>query len=503
MTLVAILALAAVLRFHDLLARGTWDTDQGHDMLVLRALVADGRLPLLGPPTSIGDFHHGALYYYLLAPAAFLGGGDPSAVVAEIALLGVTAVALVAGLARRLAGPAAGVAAGIVIAVSGSAVDESTFIWNPNLIAFSSALAVAAAWHAWSTGRARWWIVAAAGQAITMQCHVLGWTLLPPLGAWLVVDARRRTGGERRRVLAAGLGGLLLIAATYVPLVASELQTGFHETRAAIAFLAGGGQATAPDPLLRIVFVSLRIVAWPLTGLLTAALAAGVFAAVGALALVAWRVRAATPPERTLVRWIAATIAWSWLVLGLGVSSLASVTPLPVDHYHAFLDPLVVLGIGFGAGGLWHVVGRARVPGRLGAVAVVAALVAWNVTHQPPSVAPDGGYPAALAAAGRIAGLVDGRGGRIVSLPPFKAPDAYVYPLVRVGASISSLPAGLPDAASPGALIVLCDDLFVADCGGPAEDAVAAAGPGSELALADRFRPAPGRTISVYLAAGP
>ena len=40
---------------------GTWEADQGHDMLILRALVQDGIVPLLGPPTSIGDVHHGAL----------------------------------------------------------------------------------------------------------------------------------------------------------------------------------------------------------------------------------------------------------------------------------------------------------------------------------------------------------------------------------------------------------------------------------------------------------
>ena len=33
-------------------------------------LVQDGVVPLLGPPTSIGDVHHGAWYYYLLSPAA-------------------------------------------------------------------------------------------------------------------------------------------------------------------------------------------------------------------------------------------------------------------------------------------------------------------------------------------------------------------------------------------------------------------------------------------------
>jgi hypothetical protein len=529
MGLLSVLALAAVLRFHDLSTRSTWDADQGHDMLVLHAFVADGVAPLLGPPTSIGDFHHGALYYYLLAPAAVAGGGDPAVVVGEIALLGVVGVGLVAALARQIAGPSAGIAAGLVMAVSASAVDESTFLWNPNLVAFSSALAVSAAWRAWTTGRNRWWVVAAAGQAITMQCHILGWTLLAPLAAWLLVDARRRQGAERRGVIAAGIGGLLLIAASYLPLVASELQTGYHEARSAIAFLAGGGQATAPDPILRVVFVSLRIVAWPLTGLLTDALAAGVIAAIAAIALLAWRVQVAPPPERTLARWIAATIGWSWLVLGLGVASLASVTPLPVDHYHAFLDPLVILAVGFGAAGLWRLAGHsggdaaraAPSPGpgpgpsprpgpRLGlagptaAVVLVGGLLAWNLGHQPPAVAKDGGYPAAVEAAQRIAETIGTRPGLIVSIPAFKAPDAYLYPLTRTGATVDGRSA---DPAGIRALIVVCDQLFVDDCGGPAEDAAAqttsAGGPGSSLRLADRFTAAPGRTISVYLSAAP
>jgi 4-amino-4-deoxy-L-arabinose transferase-like glycosyltransferase len=502
----AVVALAAVLRFHDLPTRGTWDADQGHDMLVLRAFVAEGVAPLLGPPTSIGDFHHGALYYYVLAPAALVGGGDPAVVVGEIALLGVVAVGLVAVLARQVGGVAAGIAAGLVMAVSASAVDESTFLWNPNLVAFSSALAVSAAWRAWTTGRYGWWIVAAAGQAITMQCHVLGWTLLAPLAAWLVLDARRRHGAERRGVIAAGLGGLALIAATYLPLLASELQTGFHEARSAIAFLAGGGQSAAPEPILRIVFVSLRIVAWPLTGLLTDALAAGVLAAVAAGALLAWRVRVAPPPERQLVRWIAATIAWSFVVLGLGVSSLATVTPLPVDHYHAFLDPLVILAVGLGVAGLWRLADRAKTAGvglanagRFGATVVVLVLAAWNLGHQPPPVAKDGGYPAALAAARQIAGTVASRHGLIVSLPEFKAPDAYLYPLRRVGAAIDSR---VQDPLALQALVVVCDDLFVNDCGGRAEDAIAEGSfttGGPSFRLADRFGPAPGRTVSVYL----
>ena len=42
------------------------------------------------------------------------------------------------------------------------------------------------------------WLVAAVGTAVTMQCHVLGVTLLPVVGALLVADIRRRVApGER------------------------------------------------------------------------------------------------------------------------------------------------------------------------------------------------------------------------------------------------------------------------------------------------------------------
>ena len=200
--LLALLAIAAILRLAFLDTRGTWDADQGHDMSVLRAFVRDGVVPLLGPPTSIGDVHHGALYYYLLAPAAALTGGDsPLAVTFVIALCGIAAVGVTWWLARDIGGPVAGLVAGIAMAVSATAVDESTFIWNPNLIALSSAVALAGAWRAWTTRRPRWWLLAALGTATTMQCHVLGVALLPVVAALFVADLRsRRSGSERRAV---------------------------------------------------------------------------------------------------------------------------------------------------------------------------------------------------------------------------------------------------------------------------------------------------------------
>jgi 4-amino-4-deoxy-L-arabinose transferase-like glycosyltransferase len=503
-----ILVLAAILRFDALPTRGTWDADQGHDMLTLMAFVRDGVFPLLGPPTSIGDFHHGAAYYYLLAPSAWLGGGDPAIVVGEIALLGVLAVALVASLARAVGGVVAGVTAGLLMAVSAAAIDESTFLWNPNIVAFTSALAVTAAWRAWTTKRARWWLLVAAAQSATMQAHVLGFVLLPPLVVWLIADARRRPATERRAVVRAALGGIAVIALSYVPLLASELQTQFHESREAIAFIAGGGQSVAPGPLLRMTFVTMRVLAWPVSGLLIDSLAVGVPAAVGVATFAVWRARVATGLERDLARWLAVTMAWSCVILGLAIAGLANVTALPVDHYHAFLDPLVFLVVGLGLASLARLgalVPTRRIAGRpvtVGGVVVVALMVGlagWNVWRMPPFVAHDGGYPAAETAARRIVTDVGGRRGLIASLPDFKSAEAYLYPVDRLGGNLHLT---VPGTVGLGAYVVVCDDLFVTDCGGPAEDRSVAA-LAEPLRLVDRFVAAPGRTISVYIASAP
>jgi Dolichyl-phosphate-mannose-protein mannosyltransferase len=522
--LLAIIAVAAILRFVDLPTRGTFDADQGHDMLVLHDLVARGQIPLLGPPTSIGDFHHGVLYYFLLAPAAWLSGSDPLAVTAEIALAGVLAVAVVWWLARSIGGPLAGFVAALLMAVSASAVDESTFIWNPNLIALTSAVALAAAWRAWSSGRATWWIVAGAGAIATMHCHVLGSILLVPIGGFLLADARRRgPGPERRAILRAAGWVLLLLVLSYVPLAIHELGSNFSETRAALAFVGGGGGPSGVSLPVRFGIVAWRVLAWPLTGLVTDAPAAAMLATVLVVISVGWRANrasGATDSERTAVRWFAAALAWTVVALTVAASGLAEVVRgLPNDHYHAFADPIVFVVVGLGIAGLarrWSgsrpgaATGsdeavrrrpvRPRGVGAAAAIGLTIAIVGFNLVRQPPAVAFDGGWPAAELAAGRIVLAAGVRPIRLASLPTFKSTEAMAFPLLRLGRPAETLAADPAQPPGDDATVILCDALFTyaigADCGGPAEDAsVAAAG----MSLADRFEAAPGRWVSIYL----
>lgn len=521
-----LVAIAAALRLPDLATRGTWDSDQGHDLLVLRALVRDGVIPLLGPPTSIGDVHHGALYYYLLAPAAALTGGDsPFAVVLLIALAGIAAVAVTWWLARSMGGPIAGFVAGLAMAISPASIDESTFIWNPNLIGLSSAVALAGAWHAWKTRRPAWWLLAAAGTAVTIQCHVLGVTLLPIMGALFVADIRRATLGERRALVRAGLGGVALIALTFMPLVVHELTTNFAEVQAALTYFREGGGAEPEGPLGRFLLIGTRVVSWPLVGLIVDGVLAAFIALASVVALALWRSALGSGHERTAARWLGLGLLWTALALTFLAPSLAVVVRgLPNDHYHAFADPMVFVLVGIGAAALWRAVpargagqaggqaaaaptDRGATPGRLIAVVGVGALVAWAATHVPPSVHPDGGFPAARVAAERIERVAGPGPIHLRSLPVFKSVEAYAYPLVlggrdlRLGSAISeaTLVREGSTEAGPASIVVICDVLFEAvigaACGGPAESVVV---PGDTGELLERFDAAPGRVVSVY-----
>jgi hypothetical protein len=92
---------------------------------------------------------------------------------------------------------------------------------------------------------------------------------------------------------------------------------------------------------------------------------------------------------------------WSVLFLTVAAPSLAAVVRgLPNDHYHAFADPMVFVLVGLGLAALIREV-RAPV-GPAVAMALVVALLGWNLTHLPPAVHPDGGFPAGDAVASQV-----------------------------------------------------------------------------------------------------
>jgi Dolichyl-phosphate-mannose-protein mannosyltransferase len=492
--LLGLLAIAAVLRLPDLATRGPWDTDQGEQMLAIRAIV-NGQLTLLGAQTSTGGIHHGSVFYYVGALFALpTGGDDPTWVTFGIALGGIATVGFVWWLARAAGAGIVGAAvAGLLTAVSAQMIDASVRLWNPAFVAPAAAFALAAAFEGRRRSDPRWWILVGIGLVLAGQSHVLAWVLVAPL-AVLAVDELRRTG---RRALPWLAAAAAIVALSFVPLLINELTTGFSELQALVRVRAGIGDEV-PPLWLRAAFVPLRVLAIPLVGdigrsLVLVPVAFAVVVGAGMLAMRSWK-----PAAARSTGLLAAGLILGCAGLVVGAPWLAQVTPLYVDHYHLALDPIVFALMGLGAATLWrHDAGRVVVG------AVVGAVAAWNLLVVPlPPVNADGGWPAGRAAGQRVVDELDGLPALIIGSPEFKKTTAVDYPMTVLG----NPPVAPSNATGTTRVVVLCDELFEeivgAACQGPAEEARLAevgivVGP-----LLDRFEAAPGRWISVYEIAG-
>jgi hypothetical protein len=218
------------------------------------------------------------------------------------------------------------------------------------------------------------------------------------------------------------------------------------------------------------------------------------------------------------VGFLLGTLAWSVAALAVFAPSLATITPgLPNDHYHAFLDPVVVVLAGAGVARLAGLAAgrqtglaagrRVAQAGRAGAGVALAALAIIAVAAWPPAVADDGGWRLVDEAAARVAAAttaaLPGQPLAVIGIPPFKSADALRFPLERRGLGL--VPAS-DDMPPVGVVTVVCDPLFDgvvgAACGGPAEDAWLASGGSSGLRLVERFTAGPRRVISIYAPGG-
>ena len=541
--LASIVLLGAILRFANLPLRGGWDSDQGTEMLGLRAALASGRLPAFGPQaiSVASSFHHGALYYDLLLPAAWLGNGDPTWVVAEIALLSLIVIPIVWWIARCIGGPAAGLTAALLAATSASLISYATFIWNPTLVEPGAAIAFLGAWQAVRTRRPAWWAVSGIGAAVAVQAHIAAGVILLPLAVTFLIDLRHgatagrseatagrsRAPAGRRRIAAWGLAGVLIFVATYLPLIVSELGSNLADTRGMLAYFSDPNSTSSAAPPLRVLFATIRILAWPLTrwpivdfkpafSLAFLAASAVIIGFVWRLGVTAGRrpvangpVVAGEPPasearardtddqasaERFGTRLVGLWLLLIVLALGLGLHAVSEVQGLPTEQYHVAADPLVFIAAGLILGGMWRPLPRnwATVARRLAAVGTIGILLAWNAGHWPPLTSPDGGWPAAEAAAARVERDAGGASIALVPLFEAKGSDAYLYPLTRDGFTQA-------ETGKATIVVVLCDTYWLEGCGGTAEanwlETSAAA---SGLGQIDRFAAAPDRILTVY-----
>ncbi len=148
----------------------------------------------------------------------------------------------------RLKGRVAGVAAGLIYAVTPAAIVYSRRIWNPDFVPFFAAIALYALVTFWQTRRSGWLAAALFCIACAAQLHLVAGVFLL---LWLLVFLLRLRD-VRWQPLAISLAALALLLSPYIYL---QTQSGWSDLSGLLSFLGQPKQTdvVAIDTALTLV----------------------------------------------------------------------------------------------------------------------------------------------------------------------------------------------------------------------------------------------------------
>lgn len=108
----------------------TFGYDQARDAFNAESIL-QGDLKIQGPPASTPGLFHGALYYYLLAPAYSIGEGSPYYAVIWLSIINLLTIVPIFLLGKMLFNKQVGIIASFLFAISLDAVQYANWASNP------------------------------------------------------------------------------------------------------------------------------------------------------------------------------------------------------------------------------------------------------------------------------------------------------------------------------------------------------------------------------------
>ena len=245
--LFAILTVGAFLRMYRLPEFMMFLGDQGRDVLVVKRMLVDHKLTLIGPQTSVGNMYLGPLYYYLMALPLLFSRFDPVGAVYMVAALHVATIFLLYLLGREWFNGTSGLVAASLFAVSPKMIEFAQFSWNPNPVPFFLALALLSFTYIIKYKKDAWWLVVGIAFASLLQMHYLtvffGLTILI---LWVGVLKIRKNESQTRPLLKFSFLGGAIFTLLMLPLPLFDIRHEFLNSRALLSFLKeGNGVSTS------------------------------------------------------------------------------------------------------------------------------------------------------------------------------------------------------------------------------------------------------------------
>lgn len=337
--LVVILFLAASLRFYNLSPYLQFLGDEGRDALVVKRIIVDHQLTLLGPTASVGGFYTGPIYYYFMLPFLWLWGLNPVGPAVMAGLFGLATIALIFFSAKEFFGEKAAVISAVLVAVSPKMIDISRFSWNPNPVPFFSLLTIFLLYLAAVRKKILYTFLSGISLGILVQLHYMDLIFIPIVGIALLFLFPRRQWLIQIALMSLGffVGDSLFLV--------FELRHGFPNTKSVWEFINRHGATVAPrsSNLLWLFNDIARQLYEIVLGFRGSVL--NLFYYFSLVGFIFWIIKSFRPNKNKIVAVV------TWLVIGvLGVGFYRGTL---FDHYFNTLYPLPFLLLGLSGELLW------------------------------------------------------------------------------------------------------------------------------------------------------
>lgn len=236
-----IILIASFLRFYRLPEYMTYLGDEGRDSLMIKRILVEKDIPLIGPPSSVGNVYLGPLYYYMMTIPMFFFWLNPIAAVFMVASIGVLSVGLIYCLSREWFGKWAAVISSFLYAVSFVTVTYSRSSWNPNPAPFFALLAFLGLHLARRRKNFLWFALTGVSLSAAIQMHYLALLLLPVFFILWLFEIFSDSRKKYKYFIIGTIKAILTFLIIISPLIIFDFKYNFINFRGLKALFVGEG----------------------------------------------------------------------------------------------------------------------------------------------------------------------------------------------------------------------------------------------------------------------
>ncbi len=240
LAIILIIVMGAFFRLYHIREYITFLGDEGRDVLVVKRIIVDHKLTLLGPITSVGSMYMGPIYYYFMVPFLWLWNFDPVGPAIMVVFFSLSTTFLVYLLGKEFFNSFIGIIAAFLYAISPLSIIFGRSSWNPNIVPFFSLLTIFSLLKIIVQRKYRWFIVLGLCLGVLFQLHYVTFLFIFVVPACLSLIKFRVP--IRNYIIC-----LISFIISYSPFLIFELRHGFVNLLAVWNFISEQKKSSALD----------------------------------------------------------------------------------------------------------------------------------------------------------------------------------------------------------------------------------------------------------------